>query len=498
VSEPGRREGADGARDGESGARIAQNAFYLVVGQATTTALGIVFTAVLGRSLGAADFGIYYLITTMSAFAYVFVEWGQPVVVIRQLAREPQRSGDLLGTALALRAAFAIVVTVPAALVAWALGYGTHTIWLSAFLIPASLPLFLAQGYGMVFRAHDRMGRDATVSVCNKVVLLGVALPALALGAAIPGVILGQAVAGLAALGIAARLYRRLGAPPLRVSSEALRELLAAGAPILAMTVAVSVQPYLDVILLSKLTPTAAVGWFGAARSILVTLMAPALILGAAAFPRIARASADRTALREVLRSALRPMLWLGALAGTGTYLFAGTAIGLVYGSSEFDPAVSILRVFAPGFFLLFIDILLVHVIFASGRGTGMAIAKIGSVGVGTALDLLLIPFFQERFGNGGLGVVVAFALSEIVVFAGAMIALRRGTLEPAMALDVVRSLAAAGMTILLFGVIPPLSPWVGIPLCVVAFTLATLALRLVRWSDLSLLRVLVRRPSLV
>jgi hypothetical protein len=78
------------------------------------------------------------------------------------------------------------------------------------------------------------------------------------------------------------------------------------------------------------------------------------------------------------------------------------------------------------------------------------------------------------------------------------MIALRRGTLELAMALDVVRSLAAAGMTILLFGVIPPLSPWVGIPLCVVAFTLATLALRLVRWSDLSLLRVLVRRPSLV
>ena len=79
-----------------------------MAGQAATTALAIVLSAALGRSLGATDFGVYYLITTMSAFAYVFVEWGQPFFVIRQVAREPLRSGELLGTALALRAAFAI------------------------------------------------------------------------------------------------------------------------------------------------------------------------------------------------------------------------------------------------------------------------------------------------------------------------------------------------------------------------------------------------------
>src|SRR5713101_3886566 len=49
-----------------SGAGIARNAFYLVVGQAATTALAIVLSAALGRSLGPGDFGMYYLITTMS------------------------------------------------------------------------------------------------------------------------------------------------------------------------------------------------------------------------------------------------------------------------------------------------------------------------------------------------------------------------------------------------------------------------------------------------
>jgi O-antigen/teichoic acid export membrane protein len=476
------------SRNQESGAIVVRNALYLVLGQAVTTVLAIVLSAALGRALGAKDFGTYYLIATMSAFAYVFVEWGQPLFVIRQAARAPARSGELLGTALALRVAFAIAVIVPAGLIAWELGYGVRTTWLSVFLILASLPLFLAQGYGMVFRARDQMGRDALVSVSSKAIALGVTLPALALGAGIPGVLVAQAVAGLAALGVAARLYRRLGAPALRASSQAARELLAAGAPILAMTAAAAVQPYLDAIILSKLTPAAVVGWFGAAKNVLGTLMAPAAILGAAAYPHIARASAEPTGLGRSVRSAFRPLLWLGALASTGTYLFAGTAIGLIYGSEGFGPAATILQVFSPGLFLLFIDILLGNIIYASGGGTGFAVAKVVSVVVGTVLDFVLIPVFQQRLGNGGVGVVVAFALSELVVFAGALMVMRRGTLEPGIALDAARALGAGGLTVLLFRLMPPVPAWAGMPLCVAAFATASMALGLVGTRDLSVL----------
>jgi O-antigen/teichoic acid export membrane protein len=485
-----------GATEHDSGATVARNALYLVIGQGATTALAILLSAALGRSLGAKEFGTYYLIATMSAFAYVFVEWGQPLFVIRQAARAPLRSGELLGAALALRAAFAMVVLLPAGLVAWGLGYGARTAWLAVLLILASLPLFLAQGYGMVFRARDQMGRDALVSISNKAIALGMALPALALGAGIPGVIVAQAVAGLAALGVAVRLYRRLGAPPLSASSQTARELLAAGAPILVMTAAAAAQPYLDAIILAKLAPADVVGWFGAARIVIGTLLAPAAILGAAAYPHIARASTEPAGLGPTVRAAFRPLLWLGALAGTGTYLFADTAIGLIYGSEGFGPAATILRVFAPGLFLLFIDILLGNIIYASGGGTGFALAKIVSVVVGTALNLVLIPVFQERLGNGGVGVVVAFALSELVVFAGALRVMRPGTLERGTARDVARALAAAGLTLLLFRVAPPVPAWAGIPLCVAAFGAASRALGLVGRRELAVLGALARRRT--
>lgn len=478
----------------ESRVTVARNAFHLVLGQAATMVLGIFLSAALGRLLGAKDFGTYYLLTMMANFAYVFVEWGQTLFVMREVAREPMRAGGLLGTALAMRVSLAAAVTLPTAAIVWALGYGAATTWLAALMMVACLPNSLAMGYGMVFRARDHMGRDATVTVAAKVMTLGLTLPVLFLGGGVPGVILAQGAAGAGALGFAARLYRALKSPPLMVSSQTARELLKFGTPILAMTAATSVQPYLDAIILSKLAPANVVGWFGAARSILLTITAPAVILATAAYPRLARSSSNPAALRREVRAALRPLLWLGALGATGTYLFASTAIGLIYGTEGYGPAVDILAAFAPAVPVLFVDILLGNTLYAAGRGTGFAIAKIASVGVVAALDFLLIPLFQARFGNGGIGVVVAFALGEIVVFAGGAMALGRGTLGAATLIDIARALAAAGMTGLLFLLLPPLSPWIGIPLCVGAFTVASAGVGLMTRRDLDLLRELANR----
>src|SRR5215510_13665877 len=181
-----------------SRAAVARNAFYLLIGQVSTTALAIVFSAALGRSLGAKDFGLYFLISSFATFAYVVVDWGQHFFVMREVARMPARGGTLLGTALGLRSAGAALISIPVGLVAFALGYDARTCWFSVALIAASLPFVLAQSYGMVFRAHDRMDLEASVSVVNKSVALLLALSALALGTGLSGVVVAQGLAGAA------------------------------------------------------------------------------------------------------------------------------------------------------------------------------------------------------------------------------------------------------------------------------------------------------------
>ena len=118
--------------------------------------------------------------------------------------------------------------------------------------------------------------------------------------------------------------------------------------------------------ILSKLAPGDAIGWFGAAKNILGTMFAPAAILGTATFPRLSRAASICVQFKAEVRAALRPLLWLGALGAIGTYLFADDAIAIVYGRQHFGPSGIILKVYAPAFFLLFVNVLLANALLPS------------------------------------------------------------------------------------------------------------------------------------
>ena len=483
------------AEGGLQRVKIASNVVYLALGQVGTTTLAIVFSAALARRLGPSDFGLYFLVNSMVMFAYTIVQWGQPMLVVREVARDPQRVGELLGTGLVLRVVAAAVVSVPLLLIA-SLGYDARTVSVLALYFVAMLPISLAQGFGMVFRGFDRMDRDALVSVLNSAAGLALVVAALAHGGGLVAVGISEFGAEFVSLVVARWFYERLGATPLVSTRGMARHLWSGGAAIVSFTVLQAVQPYLDVVILSKLVPPDAIGYFGVARTIMGTLVAPAVILATATFPQLSRAVGSPDRFGPEVRNALRPMMLIGALGSVGTYLFAEIAVEVIYGRSHYASAVTILQVFSPGMFLLFVDVLLGFALIAANGAKALAVIKLASVVVSTALDVVLIPWFQARHGNGGIGVVVAFALSELVMFAGIAAILPRGTLRLETVVEAAKTIAAAVATVLLLRSIPELPPAAGIPLTVVVFCAVAFALRLIRRSDLKLLGGMARRRS--
>jgi O-antigen/teichoic acid export membrane protein len=456
--------------------------------------LAVVLAAVLGRSLGVADFGLYYFITSTSTFVYVLVEGGQTPYVIREVARHPEWSGGLLGSAIALRLGVALILAVVTPVALRLIGYDLRTSELVALFIVTSLPFALAQGYGMIFRGHERMGLDSLVSVVNKALVLALTVGAFALHGGLPGAILAQGGAGLVALALAAYLLRGVTVARIVASFQGMRDLVRGGSPIVAMGLAGAVQAYLDVVILSKLAPADAVGWYGAARNIFGTVLAAASILGSAAYPRLARAAHDPPLFRKEFEAAMRPLLGMAVLAGVGSYLFADLAVGIVFGKEKFARSAVIIRAFAPGQALLFLDVVLATAILAVGRSRLLAMAKVVNLIIVAGLNVLLIPHFQARYGNGGIGVVVAFSIGEVVMFASAIWILPRGTFERKLVLDMGRALLAGAGTLALFHVLPPISPVIGLPLCILAFLALAIASGLLRRSELGALMSFARR----
>jgi O-antigen/teichoic acid export membrane protein len=116
---------------------MVRNVVHLGLGQVATIILTVLLSAAIARTLGAADFGLLFLLTSVATFAYVFVDWGHGLYIPREVALRPDRAGDLLGSVLALRTVTALIMCVVTMPITWVIGYDRPTRGLVGITIAA-------------------------------------------------------------------------------------------------------------------------------------------------------------------------------------------------------------------------------------------------------------------------------------------------------------------------------------------------------------------------
>jgi O-antigen/teichoic acid export membrane protein len=474
---------------------MVRNVIHLGLGQAATTILTILLSAMLARALNPSDFGLLYLLMSIATFAYVVIDWGHGAFIVRETARHPQRSGDLLGSALAVRTAAALVACPVVIAMTWLLGYDVRTRVLTGALILCWLPQYLGLSFGWVFRGYERMDRDAMLQVVLKLVTLIGSGACLAVGGRLLGLMIAYSAAGCLTLVLGTAMYRRLRLPALSATMSTVRELLRDGVPLLAMSLAAAIEPFINVNILYKLASPAVVGWYGAAMNIAGTLIAPATILGAAMYPRLSSAAGDAVEFKRAFDISFRPLLLLAVLGAVGTYLFADVAVGLIYSLQKFGPAADTLRAFALVVLLMYIDIFLSSAILAAGNAGRLASAKAASVVLTTGLVIVLVPLCQARLGNGGLGVMYAMTIGELLMLVVSGILVREA-IDGRTIRDLCRSLIAGAATVLLVRLLPVRTPFLAIPICVFVFAGLSLLVGAVKRSDVEILLTSFRKPS--
>lgn len=429
------------------GKAIARNVFFLTFGQVISTALGFLLTVALGRSLGPSDFGVYYSVLTLTTLLGLIVDWGQTTFVLREVARNRPNLPAILGTTIILR----LAQTLPAAIIGYFVArlFGYHDD--VAILAPAAViiggPGVVAALFGSFLRARNHTEYDVASGLIGRAVAVSATILGLWLGGGVGAAVLLPALGGLASLLFSWRMARRFGLEISRPTAPLSREIILFGGPIILVQFMINVQSLVDITLLTVITSPTVVGWYGAARIVLGILIAPATILGSATFPELCRASTSSEAMGDVLTKSARPLLALGALGAAGVFAFSHFAVAHVYGAGRLDQSADVLQFTAPFFPLFFMNFLLGNAVVASGRNTEVAFFKLINVIFGACLGWLSITYFQKVSGNGAIGLVVAFGISELIMAACFVYLLPKGVIAwTALAGMLVRSyLAAAG-----------------------------------------------------
>ena len=449
---------------------VLRNTLISLAGQIVATPLSILVSAVTGRYLGAADFGQMYLAWQVASFGFLLVEWGHGSVLQARVARDRSAAGELLGTTLAWRCGAALVVYGLLAVGSLALRYPGEFQTTLTLVSVQLLLVTLANACQDTARGFERTDVSAYAQVAQPIVNLLIVVPTLLLGGGLRAVLTAQAVASAVLLAFVWTARRSVGVGRLSASLATLKIYARQGAPFLLFGFAMLLQPNVDAILLSKLAPSEVVGWHAAARKLINPLIMPVGMLTAALYPTLARLhTEDVRAFRDMVRGALRGAVILAVPIALCCALYREVGI-LIFSRESYGPAQANLLALSPFLFLLFFSMPLGTSILSSGRERAWAGVQLLCVVVSSVLDPLLIPWFQARTGNGGLGVCVASVVSEVLMVGGGVWLAVDGLFDRSFAKSVARTLAAGAAMTAVALLLARLSPWLAAPVALATY----------------------------
>ncbi len=447
--------------------RFTRNAVTPIAVSLLDRALFWVFMVVVLRFIGPEGNGHYAFATNLLAYFAVIVDFGLGTLVTRDVARDASGLERIFKSALALRARL-LAVSMPAmvgiALIYWAAGAIDGPALITTGVLALGLPLAAVnQAYAAVYGAWERMDRRALVVAGTSGLTAGLGLLLLAAGFGVVGV----ALAGLISSGVTLfALGRPVGFGLLRRSLGArqgdLRGLARDALPLMLNSLLATAFIQIDILILQPLQGTEIVGHYNAAFKFLNALnVLPAAVV-LAAFPLMARASADPAELARWFTRSWRILATSAAAAVSLLFIFAEPVVETLLGS-EYLPqtatALAILIWFLP---LSYLNGTLQYVVIASDRQWRLTPVFLVATLTNVVLNLALVPTW---------GFVAAAATtigSEVVLLAGLGWILRKDQLFSRVLEPVARPLVAAGAAAVVAVLLRDLS-WIGAAIAAIA-----------------------------
>jgi len=473
---------------------VFKNTLYLTISQALTVPLSILVNAVVARYLGPDAFGMSYLAYTLCGFGFLIVSWGHDGVLPAVVARDHSQSGLMLGSSLAFRSALFLPVYAVLAIGSYWFGYGADLQVILALTALHQLLTAYCAGCKDTIRGLERTDIPAYTHVGQQLINAAFVIPVVMLGGQLRAAVMAQVAACAAILVVLWLSLRPAGVQKLRASWAATKTLFNGGTAFVISGLVMSLQPMIDVAFLSKLAPLEVVGWYAVTRRLVGVLLFPASALIGALYPTLCRLQAtDPREFARTSSSSLRAVSSVVVPVAIGTALYADPAIA-IFSHDKFGPAADNLRLLSVFVALVYFSMTLGTCVLAAGKQRAWSIVQSLCLVISVALDPLLVPLFQRRSGNGGLGVCWSSILSEVLVVAFGIWLAPRGIFDRPFFRTFALSLASGVVMVLVARLTQPISPYVGAPLAVAAYGIVLLLVGGIEKDRIDALRAAVTR----
>jgi serine O-acetyltransferase len=431
------------------GQLVAKNAAFLFASQLITWSLSALMWVIVPRAVGPSEWGEYTLACAIIGVATALAGLGISVLLIKEIARAPERAGEFIGAGLIAR----LITGVPFLAIIWGTAifaqqhYTAHTRVILAILTLWGLIVFIGSPLSAGVAAFQKMHIIGLGEILNNAL---VALAAVFLVLALHlGMISIAAVCVFGVLGVTALdlwALARVTRITLRVDPSLVRYVIVGSMPYWLSGLVLTFYIWVDSVILSILTATTVVGWYGVTSRLFSALLFVPTILCTALAPALAHSFRHDPEQHHILtRRSFRLITSLGLPIAVGIALLAPAIVRVLFGAA-YAPAWPILMVLGITIVPTYINIAAGTYLISMDRQVAWTRVMGLACLVNPLVNLVTIPFFQRHYGDGGLGAAIALLLTELLMTAGGLWLLPRHMLDRQTLRPMLRSVAAVAL----------------------------------------------------
>ena len=427
---------------------IAKNTSIMSVQQLITWASTFLLMFFLPRCLGPVEYGRFFLASSIVGIPVLLVQYGGAYLVAKNVSRSRGETGQILVDAIGFRMVFGAVSIICVVAFTFLVDYPpsvrTIIIILSVSLMWEGTQSVLQAS----FQGHELLKYNSIGIIMERLFLSLVGVSVLLLGGKAVVYACVALVAGLSNTMVLSSFVKRVAPSLPKFNAGNARKQIKDGFPYFLFAAFSAIYYRIDSILLSKMAPENVVGWYGGAYRLFDALNFFPFIFTTAVFPILSRLWQKEEAVhRRTTQKSLEIMIIVGILVGVMVTCFSDKIIGLFYGLS-YSPSIVVLQVLSTGLVLLYVDMVLGTTLISSEKQTQMSIVSLAMIPINVGLNVILIPYFQSRSGNGGMGAAWATVMTEFCVLIAFIGLMPRGVLKGFRMSVFLKSLLAAALMV--------------------------------------------------
>lgn len=373
---------------------IAKNTIYLTTASVAQKIFSFIYFTLLARFIGVEQTGLYITALSFSSMFSVLTDLGLNPVLIREGAKDSKSIAKVLGNILTIKFFLVAMAYGILNLVVYLMGYGAELkelILISGLIMV--LDSFSLSFYGAL-RSLQNLRFESIGVAGGQLVTVMVGFTVLFFKGGVMFLLLALAAGSLfnALWGLSALVRRYQIWPRFFFAPKLFIMIIHYAAPFALAGIFVKIYSYADVVMLSKMLGSQAVGWYGVAAKITFAFQFIPMAFAASLYPAMSNFFVhDQERLKATFEKGMLYLAMLALPIGAGLMAIANIFVSKVYGMS-YQPSILPLQIMAASLIFSFLGFPIGSLLNACHRQNIQTAAMGATMVLNIIMNLILIP----------------------------------------------------------------------------------------------------------